>query len=48
MAVSKCFQQPEVNGKIDNPSATDFVHCLFTSLAFVSLHHFHHLFYKSR
>ncbi|XP_076003198.1 epidermal growth factor receptor kinase substrate 8-like protein 3 [Genypterus blacodes] len=28
----------ELNGKIDNPSAPDFVHCLFSSLAFVVSH----------
>ncbi|KAJ7999121.1 hypothetical protein DPEC_G00212120 [Dallia pectoralis] len=28
----------ELNGKISNPSAAEFVHCLFTSLAFVVSH----------
>ena len=30
------FGQGELNGKITNPSAPDFVHFLFTTLAFVS------------
>ncbi|KAM9408209.1 epidermal growth factor receptor kinase substrate 8-like protein 3 [Pholidichthys leucotaenia] len=29
---------PEMNGKINNPSAADFVHTLFTTLAFVVSH----------
>lgn len=38
----KCsFWQGEMNGKINDPSAPEFVHCLFATLAFVS----HYMFF---